>query len=83
MIKMILLIPKMLFQVQIKPAAYYTNDFYALTNQEYELGLYNRSGTCVYADNIYGDGNNLINLDIDVLSLSNGIYITCSKYEYS
>lgn len=48
---------------------------YDLSNQEYKVGLYSNTGTCVYQADVNGDGNNPINVNIDVSPLSNGIYI--------
>lgn len=43
--------------------------------QEYRIGLYNRVGSCVYQTNVNANGNNEVQVNIDVSSLSNGIYI--------
>lgn len=41
----------------------------------YAIGLYSNTGTCVYQNTVKGDGDSAISLNIDVSSLSNGIYI--------
>ena len=46
-----------------------------LSSQTYTIGLYSNRGTCVYQSNVRGDGSGMINVNIDVSSLSNGIYI--------
>ena len=46
-----------------------------LSSQAYAVGLYSNRGTCVYQSNVSGDGSGMINVNIDVSSLSNGIYI--------
>ncbi|WP_165154692.1 T9SS type A sorting domain-containing protein [Parabacteroides sp. ZJ-118] len=42
-------------------------------NPTYSVGLYSNTGTCVYQNMVKGNGS--INLNINVSSLSNGIYI--------
>lgn len=43
--------------------------------QKYRIGLYNRVGSCVYQTDVDANGNNMVQVNIDVSSLSNGIYI--------
>lgn len=65
-----------ILQVQITPAMEAKSVVsYDLSNQEYKVGLYSNTGTCVYQADVNGDGNNPINVNIDVSPLSNGIYI--------
>lgn len=45
----------------------------------YSIGLYSSTGTCVYQNSVKGNGYNSINLNIDVSSLLNGIYILYVK----
>lgn len=65
-----------ILQVQITPAMEAKSVVsYDLSNQEYKVGLYSNTGTCVYQADVNWDGNNPINVNIDVSPLSNGIYI--------
>ena len=41
----------------------------------YSIGLYSSTGTCVYQNTVKGQGESVVNLNIDVSSLLNGIYI--------
>ncbi len=41
----------------------------------YSIGLYSSTGTCVYQNTVKGQGESAVNLNIDVSSLLNGIYI--------
>lgn len=44
-------------------------------NPTYSVGLYSNTGTCIYQNEVKGNGDGVISLNIDVSSLLNGIYI--------
>lgn len=65
-----------MLQVQIKPNAEMQNGDKAvkLENQTYQVALYSNTGVCVYQTTVNNNGTNVVNLNIDVSQVSNGVY---------
>ena len=63
-------------QVQITPNAEMQNGDKAvkLENQTYQVALYSNTGVCVYQNTVNNNGTNVVNLNIDVSQISNGVY---------
>lgn len=63
-------------QVQITPNAEMQNGDKAvkLENQTYQVALYSNTGVCVYQNTVNNNGTNVVNLNIDVSQVSNGVY---------
>lgn len=51
-----------------------SNKSIAFENQAYSVSLYSYTGTCVYQSTTNNNGNNIINLNINVSALPNGTY---------